>query len=339
MTFFNLLLLPFSWLYGFILFIRNKCYDSGILKSKSYDLPIIVVGNLSVGGTGKTPMIEYLIRLLQDNYQVSTLSRGYKRQTTGYILADQKSTAKSLGDEPFQYFSKFKKIKVAVSEDRQTGIENLIQLADNIKVILLDDAFQHRKVKAGLNILLTTFEKPYTKDFVLPMGRLRESRAGAKRANIIVVTKCPKDLSLQRQKEIVKELKPLPHQQVFFTSINYDDFIYNHREKMILEKVSEPKLILAGIAKPQPFIDYVKNEMDELLIFRDHHDFTSKDILRIKKQAKDKMILTTEKDFMRLQQYFEDNLFYLPMTTVFLNKTNDFNKIIENYVRKNSRNG
>jgi len=191
MNFFRKILFPLSILYGLITCIRNILFDNGILKAYSFDLPVIAVGNLSVGGTGKTPQIEYLIRLLSDKYKIATLSRGYKRQSSGFILAEASTTAATLGDEPFQFFTKFPNIHVAVDADRKNGIVQLLLQKDRPEIILLDDAFQHRKVKAGLYILLTSFEDLYVNDFVLPTGNLRESRSGAKRASIIVVTKCP----------------------------------------------------------------------------------------------------------------------------------------------------
>ena len=257
MNFFKYFLFPFTWLYTFITFITNICFDLGILSSKSYPLPIIAVGNLSVGGTGKTPMIEYLIRMLQKDYKLAVLSRGYKRQTKGYVLADAKANAQSIGDEPFQYFSKFKNILVAVSESRQIGIENLLQFKSPPQLILLDDAFQHRQVKAGYYILLSSFDKLYSDDYVLPVGRLRESRGGAKRANIIVITKCPPDLSIEQQEKIKLKLKPTFSQQVFFSSIEYDKYVYNKSEKILFSSINQSKLIIVGIAKPDLFVKHL----------------------------------------------------------------------------------
>lgn len=334
---FKYLLFPFSWLYGIITQVRNKCYDHGIFKSTSCQTPIIAVGNLSVGGTGKTPMVEYLIQLLQNDFQLATLSRGYKRQSSGYILADKNATAELIGDEPFQYFSKFKKIKVAVSESRLIGINNLLKLTQPPQVILLDDAFQHRQVKAGLYILLSSFDKLYTDDYVLPMGRLRENKAGAKRAQIIVITKCPANLSEANQQIIIDKIKPLSHQRVFFSTITYDENVYGQSKVLSLKDLTQPKIIIAGIAKPEPFIHHVKNENDEIMLFPDHHHFSSKEISVIKQKSAGKIILTTEKDFVRLQAHFKDNLYFLPITTTFLNKSKDFNQLINNYVRTNTR--
>jgi len=200
---------PVAPIYHFVTWVRNKLYDLGLKKSTSYNFPVICVGNLSVGGTGKSPMIEYLIHLLKDEYKIATLSRGYKRKTTGFLIADQYADADTVGDEPFQFYSKFKnKITVAVDEDRNHGIQELRSSDDSPEVILLDDAFQHRKVKAGLNILLTTYKQPYFKDFALPTGNLREPRTGAHRADIIVITKCPNILTKDEKNHfLIKGLK------------------------------------------------------------------------------------------------------------------------------------
>jgi len=221
------ILFPFAILYGIITSIRNFLFDVGILKSYSFDLPIIAVGNLSVGGTGKTPQIEYLIRLLSDTYKIATLSRGYKRQSKGFVLADSGSNATVLGDEPFQFYQKFPEIQVAVDADRKNGIEQLLLQKEIPQIILLDDAFQHRKVKAGFYILLTSYGDLYSNDFILPTGNLRESRSGAKRANIVVVTKCPKMLSHKEQKSIQSKLKLTKNQELYFSFIDYDDSIFS----------------------------------------------------------------------------------------------------------------
>jgi tetraacyldisaccharide 4'-kinase len=219
---------PFVPVYYAVTWTRNKLYDFGIKTSKSYNIPIICVGNLSVGGTGKTPMIEYLIRLLKDNHKVATLSRGYKRKTSGFQIANKDSSAETLGDEPFQFCKKFKnEIIVAVDTNRQNGIESIQTCDDSVDVVLLDDAFQHRKVKAGLNILLTTYNNLYVDDLVLPTGNLREPKSGAERANIIIVTKCPETLSDKQKGEIIQKLNTKAEQKVFFSSIKYSDFIIN----------------------------------------------------------------------------------------------------------------
>ena len=328
------LLFPFALLYGFITTIRNFLFDKGILKSYAFNLPIIAVGNLSVGGTGKTPQIEYLIRLLSDKYNIATLSRGYKRKSEGFILADENSNAAILGDEPFQFYKKFKNIQVAVDANRKNGIENLLNKTPKLQIMLLDDAFQHRKVKAGFYILLTTYSELYCNDYILPIGNLRESRSGANRANLIIVTKCLKTISENEQSKIRKKLKLKNYQHLFFSYIEYDDKIYSDNEiKLISDLKGLPKLLLAGIANPKPFFDYLKNDSDEILTFPDHHHFSEKDIENIKLKAKNNLIITTEKDFVRLQGQFIDNqLFYLPIKSSFVSNGSDFDKNIIDYI-------
>ena len=334
------LLFPFAILYGLITSIRNFLFDKGILKSYSFDLPIIVVGNLSVGGTGKTPQIEYLIRLLSDKYKVATLSRGYKRESKGFILAQANATAKILGDEPFQFFEKFKNIQVAVDANRKNGIEQLLTQKDKPDVILLDDAFQHRKVKAGFYILLTSYGELFSDDFILPTGNLRESRSGAKRANMVIVTKCPNVLSQEQQNDIRKKLKLTANQELYFTFIEYDDFVFGENQNINVSQVKKnPKILVAGIAKPKPFFDFLQNEKDVCLTFPDHHNFNDKDILEIKKLAKNNEIITTEKDFVRLKGCLpSEQLFYLPIKSAFLSGSENFNKTILNYVGTGSTN-
>ena len=328
------LLFPFALLYGCITTIRNFLFDKGILKSYAFNLPIIAVGNLSVGGTGKTPQIEYLIRLLSDKYNIATLSRGYKRKSEGFILADENSNAAILGDEPFQFYKKFKNIQVAVDANRKNGIENLLNKTPKPQIMLLDDAFQHRKVKAGFYILLTTYSELYCNDYMLPTGNLRESRSGANRANLIIVTKCLKTISENEQSKIRKKLKLKNYQHLFFSCIEYDDKIYSDNEiKLVSDLKGLPKLLLAGIANPKPFFDYLKNDFDEILTFPDHHHFSEKDIENIKLKAKNNLIITTEKDFVRLQGQFIDNqLFYLPIKSSFVSNGSDFDKNIIDYI-------
>lgn len=330
------LLFPFAILYGLITSIRNLLYDKGILKSYSFDVPIIAVGNLSVGGTGKTPQIEYLIRLLSEKYKVAVLSRGYKRSTEGFILADENATASSIGDEPFQFYSKFPNIQVAVDANRKNGIENLLQLQDKPYVILLDDAFQHRKVKARFYILLTAYDDLFCDDYILPFGNLREPSSGKKRADMIIVTKCPKDLSEIAQQKIRKKLKV--KQQVFFTTIQYDDYVFGNDSQLLVSEIqSKSKVLVAGIAKPKLFFDFLKNETDETLVFPDHHHFSKQDCEQILAKANGRKIITTEKDFVRLNGLLpKAQLFYLPIKSAFLNKNID--KTIEDYVGKSTRN-
>ncbi|TDE04652.1 tetraacyldisaccharide 4'-kinase [Flavobacterium hiemivividum] len=335
------ILFPFAILYGFITSIRNFLFNQGIFKSYSFDLPIIAVGNLSVGGTGKTPQIEYLIRLLSEQYKVATLSRGYKRKSEGFILADGGSNAEILGDEPFQFYTKFKNIQVAVDANRKNGIEKLLSQPQKPEVILLDDAYQHRKVKAGYYILLSSYGDLYCDDFILPAGNLRESRSGAKRANVIVVTKCPADLSEVEMASIKNKLKIGVNQELYFTTIAYDEFIYSETGVRAVKDIkSSDKLLLAGIAKPGSFFEYLKTEKDVCMSFPDHHHFSESDIIDIKNKSLNKIIITTEKDYVRLQGRIPaDQLFYLPIRSQFLVRDNDFRKTIMNYVGTSTRNG
>lgn len=314
--------LPFVPVYYFITWLRNAFYNAGVLNSENYDIPIICVGNLSVGGTGKTPMVEYLIRLLKNDYKVATLSRGYKRKTKGFIIANNDTIVENIGDEPMQFHDKFTDITVAVDVDRQHGIAQLRQ--HGIETIILDDAFQHRRVKAGLNILLTTFDNPFYDDFVLPTGNLREPRAGAKRADIIIITKCPGNLSDSRKTEIIRNVKPSKQQIVFFSEIGYGA-LPQEVKKM------DSFTLVTGIANPKPMVDYLKKQnLDfEHLQFKDHHQFSISeiDVLRSKKA-----ILTTEKDYMRLKDHIaNEKLFFLPIEVI-IDNAEAFNDVVTGFV-------
>lgn len=334
------ILFPFAVLYGIITSIRNFLFDKGILKSYPFDVPVIAVGNLSVGGTGKTPKIEYLIRLLSSKYKVATLSRGYKRQSKGFLLADSSSNAKILGDEPFQYYSKFKNIQVAVDTDRKNGIEQLLAQTKKPEILLLDDAFQHRKVKAGFYILLTSYGDLYSNDLMLPTGNLRERRCGAKRANVVIVTKCPENLSREEQNRIKTKLQLDSNQELYFSFIDYDDCIYSEDKSMKVSEIKNvDKLLLGGIAKPQPFFAYLQSEIDEKLVYPDHHHFSESDIKNIINKAQNKIIITTEKDYVRLKGTLpEEQLFYLPIKSKFLSAAANFDQNILNYVGASTRN-
>ncbi len=334
------ILFPFAVLYGLIPSIRYFLFDKGILISYSFNGPIIAVGNLSVGGTGKTPQIEYLIRLLSPKYKIATLSRGYKRQSKGFVLADSTSNAEILGDEPFQFYTKFNNIQVAVDADRKNGIEQLLLQKNKPEVILLDDAFQHRKVKAGFYILLTSYGDLFCDDFMLPTGNLRESRSGAKRADIIVVTKCPANLSLDEQNEIKSKLQLNSDQELYFSYIDYDDSVYSEDKVLKVSEIENvDKLLLAGIAKPEPFFGYLQDENVECLTYPDHHHFSEKELLEINNKSKNKIIITTEKDFVRLKGSIpKEQLFYLPIRSTFLSVSENFDKTITNYVGTSTRN-
>lgn len=341
MDFLRKILFPFAVLYGFGTSFRNFLFDKGIMKSVAFDVPIIAVGNLNVGGTGKTPQIEYLVQLLSPHYRVATLSRGYKRKSTGFILADKTSTAEILGDEPFQFFQKFPEIQVAVDENRVHGIEQLLSQQPQPEVILLDDAFQHRKVQAGFYILLTAYNDLYCDDLILPAGNLREGRSGADRANLVVVTKCPPHLTVTQENEIKTKLKLASHHQpLFFTYIDYDHYIYSEDQKIPIQEVKNvDKIVVAGIAKPAPFFAYLQAAKKNTMVFADHHNFTAHDIDTIKTKAKDTLIITTEKDFVRLKGKLpKEQLFYLPIKNSFVNYKADFDKRIMDYVGASTRN-
>ncbi len=326
------ILFPIVPIYYLVTWLRNKLFDLNIKKSVSYDFPIICVGNLSTGGTGKTPMIEYLIRLLKDDYKVAALSRGYKRKSEGFQLGDEKSNADILGDEPFQFYTKFKnEAIIAVDVDRNNGIKNLLVSNSSPNVILLDDAFQHRKVKAGFNIMLTTYSNLYTLDIVLPTGDLREPRSGAKRADIIIITKCPFDISDNERNKIIAEMKPETNQNIFFSDIQYSVEVENETKSLKLESLPTFTLI-TGIADPIPLRNFLESKSlnFEHLIYKDHYNFSEEDIKIFENKE---LLITTEKDFMRLKKYntFKHKLFYLPITVVIDNETK-LNNIIKTFV-------
>lgn len=328
------LLFPFAVIYGIITEVRNFLYNKGIFKSYTFSVPVIAVGNLSTGGTGKSPQTEYLIRLLKDKYKVATLSRGYKRKSKGFVLADANANADVLGDEPYQFHSKFPDAYVAVDADRKNGIEQLLALNPKPEVIILDDAYQHRRVKAGFYILLTAYGDIYADDYILPTGNLRESRSGADRASVIVVTKCPVNISVQEQNEIIGKLKPAANQQVYFSYIDYDDKVYSEEGSLAVTDIKNAaKVLIAGIAKPQPFFNFLKNSTDECLTYPDHHDFTHHDINNIRAKANGKIIITTEKDYMRLRGKLpEEQLYYLPIKSGFMSGEDEFNNTVLAFV-------
>ena len=354
MNLLRLILFPFSLLYGFITWSRNKCFDKNILPSKSFEIPVISVGNLTMGGTGKSPHIEYLIRLLSEDYKVATLSRGYKRKTKGFILADDQTTAKEIGDEPFQFKSKFENIQVAVDEKRVRGISKIQEQIPEVDAILLDDAFQHRYVKPGLSILLTDFHNLYSQDYIVPSGSLREFPSGARRADIIVVTKCAKVLSPLTRIRINEELKPLPHQELYFSYIEHGAYTPIPGIKFIPDKKKKYSTILlfAGIANSYPLEFYLKNLcIDlEILKFPDHHEYNKKDVTLILETfdsifSQNKIIVTTEKDAMRLMypEYIKMlkhyPVCYIPIEIKFHKEDKiKFDNQILQYVKENTRN-
>lgn len=338
MIFFRYLLFPLSIKYYLVTKLRNYFYDIGLFKSITFDIPVIAVGNLSIGGTGKTPQIEYLIKLLQNNHQIAVLSRGYKRKTTGFIEVDNTHTVEDVGDEPLQFFKKFSKILVAVDENRVSGIKAL-QSKYSLDVVLLDDAFQHRKVKAQCYILLTKFDDLYIDDFVLPTGNLRESKEGAKRAKIIVVTKCPINLTQEKQQNIKRKLKATTNQHVFFSNISYHTHTSGHLNISLKDLIIYEIILLTGIANPTPLVEFlkVKGCLVHHLKFPDHHHFTQKEIDVIISRydaitKEKKILLTTEKDFMRLSEKIS-SLSYLQMSTKFVEGEDLFNMIIKSFLK------
>jgi len=327
------ILSPFVPLYYVVVFLRNKLYDWSFFKSKSYEFPLICVGNISVGGTGKTPMVEYLVSILNKNHQLAILSRGYGRVSKGFVIAGLQTTSKAIGDEPFQIFNKFKDVIVAVDSDRQNGLELLKQHHPSTDVILLDDAFQHRKVLAGFNILLTAYDHLYCDDYVLPTGNLREPKSGAKRAQLIVVTKCPENLSELDKTAITKRLNPASNQAVFFSSIQYSDTLISSDSSRALADLKGTYFTLVtGIANPTPLVKYLKNlGLDfEHLNYKDHHEFSISELEFIHSKP---LVLTTEKDFSRLNPKAHNGLFYLPIQLT-IDKAEEFERLVVSYVKR-----
>jgi tetraacyldisaccharide 4'-kinase len=325
--------------------VRNFFYDKAWLKSHQFNLPVIAVGNLSMGGTGKSPMIEYLIRILQPRQQVAVLSRGYGRKTRGYLAAVEGTRADEIGDEPYQFFRKFPDAQIAVDEDRVRGVSNLLGETPTPDVILLDDAYQHRRIKAGLYILLTSFGKLYADDLVLPAGDLREPSSGARRADMVIVSKCPLDLDEKQKESVRRRLRIRPGQELYFTGIGYTDRILGSGRSMPTRELASTKVVLVtGIANPSPMVEYLSQLNSDFvhLEFPDHHKLSAKEMSRVTRALKDlegdnRLILTTEKDFVRNFEKTELPVYYLPIRTVFLEHEERFKDRIDEYVRKNKR--
>lgn len=334
----RLLLFPFAVLYDLITSLRNFLFDISVFESTSFQIPVIVVGNLSVGGTGKTPQIEYLIRLLKDGFKVAVLSRGYKRETKGFVLLNERYNALDVGDEPLQYFKKFEFIDVAVDANRVEGIQKLMK-STAPEIILLDDAYQHRKVKGSFYILLTKYNDLFTDDFLLPTGNLRESRKGVQRANIIVVTKCPFNLKEVEKENIRKKLQRYK-KKVYFSAISYADKIAGNQNLSLDELKKFEVLLITGIANPSPLLEFLlKKEIKFThLEFADHHHFSSKEIEGIQQKfsaitSDKKLILTTEKDYTRLVNRL-DELYFLEIETTFLEHQSQFDTVIKSHLHK-----
>jgi len=341
----RILLYPLALIYGAVVWLRNKLYDSKFFSSIEFSVPVICVGNLSVGGTGKTPHVEYLIRLLQYRYRAATMSRGYKRRTQGFLMADENTNAVKIGDEPMQYHMKFPELAVSVAEERMTGIPQLLLRRPDTEVIILDDAYQHRSVKAGLNMLITDHSKPFYKDHILPFGTLRESRNAYKRADVIIVSKCPQGFDKAAADAMLGHIKPLPHQHVFFTGIQYGTpYDFFTKEPVALRDTNA--VIVCGIAKPQPLIDHLGATCSKVhvLSYADHHYFLSRDLEEMKEaysnwNEPNKVIVTTEKDAARLLVHSDKlkewgiTIAVLPIAvSVLFGKSHELDAIVNTYV-------
>lgn len=303
----RLILYPLSLLYGIIIWIRNKLYDYQFLSSKSYDIPVIAVGNLSAGGTGKTPHVEYIIRRLKKQHTLAILSRGYKRKSAGFVLCNADSTYQEVGDEPLQYKRKYPSVIVAVDEKRVNGIDQLIKQYPDLQIILLDDAYQHRKVKPGLNILLTPYDQLYVNDHVIPSGRLREWPMGSDRADIVIVTKCPYKIHPIDKRRMREDLNVQAYQELYFSSVEYDVLtpLTPHAKDIALD--APEVLLVTGIAQPEGLLEFIQSKYQEVkhVVFPDHHSYSNGDINKIKTrfeqlEKNNTIIITTEKDSMRL---------------------------------------
>lgn len=350
----NIWLSPLAWIYGWVMWIRNRFFDWGILKSKQYDIPVISVGNITVGGTGKTPHIEYLIRLLSPKYKIAVLSRGYKRKSKGYVLGTKDTPMEMIGDEPWQMMQKFPNIYIAVDANRCRGIERLMsdEATKDVQVILLDDAFQHRYVSPGRNILLTDYHRLITKDMILPAGRLREAPAGKERANLVIVSKCPEEMSPMEYRIIAESLQLRPYQRLYFSTFKYGKMVnmLTCEMKPIAEMRHYNVLLLTGIGCPKQMrLDMAKRFASvESMDFKDHHYYTPSDIEQIgqelEKLPEPRLIITTEKDFTKLMSLepFPDkvaeSIWVLPIGIKILQgKEKLFNDKITGYVQKNLR--
>jgi tetraacyldisaccharide 4'-kinase len=342
---FRIFLFPFSLLAWVYIKLRNWLYDKGILKSVPFNLPVICIGNVSVGGTGKSPMVEYLVRMLQQDYKVATLSRGYKRKTKGYALATPATTALEIGDEPMQFHLKFPDIAVAVGEQRLEAIPQLLHDRPETNVILLDDAFQHRAIRAGLNILLTDYNNLYTQDWYLPTGDLRDNKSSARRANIIVVTKCPANMTEADRNRLLGELKPTPMQSVFFSCINYRRLYHIESGETFTLSHDCEVLLMSGIANPRALKHYIDGQVKAYTekLYSDHHIFTIDDLKDIKEkwsrlQGNHKIIVTTEKDAVRLLKFREQladlPLYVLPVEhQIKFGEEEKFRQIVLNFIQ------
>jgi tetraacyldisaccharide 4''-kinase len=355
----SILLYPFSLLYGLFTGVRNFLYSAEIVKSHEFSIPVICVGNLSAGGTGKTPHTEYLIELLQKSFKVAVLSRGYKRKSSGFLIADSNSTVSDIGDEPLQVLRKYPDVIIAVDRNRVHGVEEILKTHPETSVIILDDGYQHRRITPGISILLSDFNNLMINDHLLPYGNLREARHNMSRADIILLTKSPENISPIQRRIIAGDINKKPYQNLYFTSLSYKEPrpVFENKKKnedpFSSGKVSDRGfLLVTGIANPAPLAGYLGKRANEIihLSFSDHHNFTMNDIEKINNtyntlKAPLKYIITTEKDCVRLKEFtniaepIRSAIYYIPIGIWFLNyDKDDFDNLIVDYVRKNKRN-
>ena len=343
MKYLKLLLWPFSLLYGGIILLRNFLYDQGLLASRRFAIPVFAVGNLTVGGTGKTPHVEYLLRLLQ-RYQTATLSRGYKRRSKGFVLADRSVSAEQLGDEPFQYYRDFPGVTVAVCESRVEGIATLQELRPELEVVVLDDAMQHRPVQPSLNILLTDYTRPFYRDLVLPAGLLREPRHGAARADVVIVSKCPQQLQEEEQQTIIKRIRRYSRATVpvFFSTFRYGSPVAMGSASHLTRRI----VLLTGIANAAPLVAYLQEQHFTIvrhLAFPDHHQYRKEDLEQLQGivagEGEDTLcVVTTRKDAVKLMDDAllsltqQLPLFYIPIEVQFLAQRDAFDRLILEHV-------
>lgn len=352
MTFKKIVFSPFAAIYGVVTSIRNALYDWNILKSKSFDIHTICVGNLAVGGTGKTPHVEYLVKLLSPQFKLALLSRGYKRKTSGFIRAVKNSTVFDIGDEPLQYITKNPELDVCVDANRVNGVQQILKFPQPPQVIILDDAFQHRALNSELKIVISDYSNLYIYDSLLPAGTLRESNVGINRADIIIISKMPYSATSIDIKHITKDLKPLAHQKIFFSWLKYGELIRFQNHQEIIDTLNDLYryhiLVFTGIGNPQPMVTYLKEYASEVkhVQYPDHYQFTTNDLAHIKAEfdaikEENKIIVTTEKDAMRLMMPDLESitinlpLYILPIEVDFRDKSQEFNETITDYVRTN----
>jgi len=355
----SIFLYPLSFIYGFITETRNFLFNAKVIKSHEFGIPVICVGNISVGGTGKTPHTEYLADLLREKFNVAVLSRGYKRKSRGFLFADESSKVMDLGDEPVQIYRKFPEITVAVDRKRVRGTKKILEEKPETSVIILDDGFQHRRLTPGYSILLSDFNRLMIRDHLLPYGNLRESLHNMRRADIIIITKSPEKISPIQRRIIMKEISKAPYQRLYFTSIKYEpplpvfsDVNDNHDLLKGHLKKTHGIVLVTGIANPEYMLEYIHKKISEIIHiqFGDHHCFKEKDIKKITEawnslKSPEKYVITTEKDAVRLREFtniaepVRSLFYYIPLGIHFLNDDKDeFDNLIVNYVRKNKRN-